>query len=622
MNQLTNIEIQNQGQIKNSEGEVRTFKRIYEHYSGWFLLTFLRIYYSRFVQMLAPLADYLENRIFPTIREREDNALEIWIDQPDEDLIGRARDKEYQFPHSSYLSKHLANCGIRRVTLDVRLESGQIIESLLVLLFVRSSPKWEGFSVFLSSEWRRLTIKRAMHNKGFLKFCALMRLDEQAQHYNVTYSYCELFFSKVIRGYLQNRARFRDHRVLLSLAPKIALLALVLLILPVLVGFFYPNAGWILWGIVTFFMGGTVWLGIHTLGSLQYDREYFESLSHEFTQQLSQLSRFPETNPHPIFRMDSDGHILFANPAANKLLSEVETDTFSDLMPDDLCERIRQLLERTVAEQQIEVERFKKTIRYLMVLYPDRKSILMFGTDITRLRDTERLLKNLNFNFSTLLRSRTEQLRKTQDVTILSLAGLAETRDPETGRHLERTRRYVKALAEFLKKHPRFRYFLNDTMIEKIYNSTPLHDIGKVGIPDSILLKPGRLTPEEFDEMKKHTLFGGRALQLADEKLGFDSFLRVGKDIAISHHERWDGAGYPYGLQGDDIPIPARLMAVADVYDALVSRRPYKEPFSHQTAREIIEGDKGTHFDPDVVDAFVAVDDQFQQIAQDFAEME
>lgn len=217
---------------------------------------------------------------------------------------------------------------------------------------------------------------------------------------------------------------------------------------------------------------------------------------------------------------------------------------------------------------------------------------------------------------------RTAQVVAIQDVTIHAMASLAETRDNETGNHIRRTQHYMKVLAEKLRFNPRFAHFLNDdTTIEHLFKSAPLHDIGKVGIPDRILLKPGRFTPEEFEIMKTHTTLGRDAIQNAEQELGIEMpFLRYAKEIAYGHQEKWDGSGYPEGLSGDDIPISARLMAVADVYDALISKRVYKDGMSHEKAVAIIEEGKGSHFDPDMVDAFLEVQEEFRRIAARFAD--
>ncbi|WP_338847856.1 two-component system response regulator [Massilia sp. W12] len=219
------------------------------------------------------------------------------------------------------------------------------------------------------------------------------------------------------------------------------------------------------------------------------------------------------------------------------------------------------------------------------------------------------------------IEKRTREIQALQDVTIHTIASLAETRDSDTGNHIRRTSNYVKALAHKLRLHPRFGYFLDDKTIELLYKSAPLHDIGKVGIPDRILLKPGRFEPHEFEIMKTHTTLGRDAISAAERDLGMEvDFLKYAKEIAYSHQEKWDGSGYPQGLRGDAIPISARLMAVADVYDALISRRVYKEGMSHAQAAAIIAEGRGKHFDPDIVDAFMEIQQEFQDIALRYAD--
>lgn len=219
-----------------------------------------------------------------------------------------------------------------------------------------------------------------------------------------------------------------------------------------------------------------------------------------------------------------------------------------------------------------------------------------------------------NIMIDTLLK-RTHELQKTRDATILSLATLAETRDNETGAHILRTQHYVRALAIYLRDQPRFMHELNDETIDLLYKSAPLHDIGKVGIPDKILLKPDKLDVDEFEIMKTHTTLGGEALEKSEQELGTTSFLYYAREIAITHHEKWDGSGYPNGLKGDEIPVSGRLMAVADVYDALISKRVYKPAFPHEKAIEIILEGRGNHFDSDVVDALVSIQSEFKEIS-------
>ena len=218
---------------------------------------------------------------------------------------------------------------------------------------------------------------------------------------------------------------------------------------------------------------------------------------------------------------------------------------------------------------------------------------------------------------------RTKQLSVIQDVTIMAMASLAETRDNETGNHIRRTQHYIRVLALELRKQPKFAALLDDATIELLFKSAPLHDIGKVGIPDAILLKPGRLTAEEFEIMKTHAAIGRDAIAAAEALLDEPvSFLAHAREIAYSHQEKWDGSGYPQGLVGERIPLSARLMAVADVYDALISRRVYKPAMPHDKAVQIIREGRGTHFDPDVVDAFVTIQELCRAIAERFADSE
>ena len=220
------------------------------------------------------------------------------------------------------------------------------------------------------------------------------------------------------------------------------------------------------------------------------------------------------------------------------------------------------------------------------------------------------------------VQERTIELVRTQDATIYTLASLAETRDPETGGHIRRTQNYVRAMADHIQNWPKFADQLTPAVIDLLHKSAPLHDVGKVGVPDSILLKPGKLTDEEFEEMKKHTVYGRDALAGAEEMLGSNSFLHLAREIAYTHQEKWDGSGYPQGLKGEAIPLSGRLMAVADVYDALISRRVYKPPFTHGKAVSIMSEGRGTHFDPDLIDAFMQIQEQFRQIALEFADFD
>ena len=238
-----------------------------------------------------------------------------------------------------------------------------------------------------------------------------------------------------------------------------------------------------------------------------------------------------------------------------------------------------------------------------------------------RLRETMKNLwtansqiQQFNAELEMLVAERTQEVVATRDIAIFALAKLADSRDPETGEHLDRMREYCRILAEQLAQVGPYRDEIDEEFVQDIYRSSPLHDIGKVGIPDAILLKPGRLTDEEFDVMKTHSELGADALQEASEQSESGSFLAMATVIARHHHERFDGSGYPDGLAGFDIPLAARIVALADVYDALTSARVYKPAFDTDTARRMIEEQRGEHFDPAVVDAFLQREVDFLKV--------
>ena len=237
----------------------------------------------------------------------------------------------------------------------------------------------------------------------------------------------------------------------------------------------------------------------------------------------------------------------------------------------------------------------------------------------------------VNFIFLTLLKywweersliKRNHDLLMAQDTTILSLTALAETRDDETGGHILRTQNFVKVVAEYLASRPKYKDKLDKEGIDLLYRTAPLHDIGKVGVLDRILLKRGQLTSMEFAEIREHARIGRDILVKAEARLpeesGGRSFLSVARELAYTHHEKWDGSGYPRGLKGENIPLAGRLMALADIYDVLISRKRYKPAFSHAKARAVISNLRGTHLDPDIVDAFLALEKVFSEIVERF----
>lgn len=251
--------------------------------------------------------------------------------------------------------------------------------------------------------------------------------------------------------------------------------------------------------------------------------------------------------------------------------------------------------------------------------------------ELKEVRDT---LKNQNNQLEEEVRRRTLELDLIKDISLQALAGLAEKRDNETGNHLHRTRAYIEALMKHIVQKPAFAAILPASQQRLICKAAPLHDIGKVGIPDAILLKPGKLTPEEFEIMKQHSQIGADALTAAIErvlsgketKIDTDgaapalAFLEIAHQIALSHHEKWDGSGYPQKLSGHEIPLPGRLMAIADVFDALCCKRHYKEPFPREKIIQIFHEGRGTHFDPDLVDAFFELVDRFFEISAQYSD--
>lgn len=231
------------------------------------------------------------------------------------------------------------------------------------------------------------------------------------------------------------------------------------------------------------------------------------------------------------------------------------------------------------------------------------------------LKNDKYYLKNQNELLEKMVNERTSQLVRTQSAVIISLASLAETRDHNTGKHIQRTQNFIFILARTLKENNHFTDFLSEPMIKLIHGSAPLHDIGKVGIPDKILLKPGKLTDEESLIMQKHTTLGHDVIQKAISQLGGHSILNIASDIAWTHHERWDGSGYPRGLKGEEIPLPGRLMSIVDVYDALISERVYKDSLSHDESVRIMEQGKGTLFDPLILEIFLENHKKFKEAA-------
>lgn len=246
----------------------------------------------------------------------------------------------------------------------------------------------------------------------------------------------------------------------------------------------------------------------------------------------------------------------------------------------------------------------------------DRKRL----SDIEDKRHKE--IEQSNVSLSEEVRAKVLEISRSQLAAIFAMSKLAESRDPETGEHLERMREYCKILSEQLSRMPKFRSIIDRTFVDNIYAASPLHDIGKVGIDDSVLLKPGPLDDEQWVIMKQHPVIGAETLREVDRQHPGNDFIHTGIEIAEGHHEKWDGSGYPYGLSGESIPLVARILALGDVYDALTSKRCYKDAFSHEKSRDIIKEGRGTHFDPDVVLAFFEAEDEFKKVRQEYKDPE
>lgn len=227
-------------------------------------------------------------------------------------------------------------------------------------------------------------------------------------------------------------------------------------------------------------------------------------------------------------------------------------------------------------------------------------------------------LKRHRDNLQQLVNEQTMQLKHAKETTIAAMGIVAESRDSETGGHIQRTKNYVRVLAERLSQNPKYSSVLTEDMIEQLYQSAPLHDIGKINIPDKILLKPGKLNDAERKIMKQHAAIGEATINNAQLRLEESDFLNIAKEIAGTHHEKWDGSGYPNGLSGLEIPLSGRLMALADVYDALISKRSYKPPFGHENVVKIIQDERAKHFDPEIVDVFLELNEEFHKIALEF----
>jgi PAS domain S-box-containing protein len=322
------------------------------------------------------------------------------------------------------------------------------------------------------------------------------------------------------------------------------------------------------------------------------------------------------------YEVDLDGRLRFVNDSTCRILGRSRAELNDVDLRSFLTGENDSVLDDTFAE----CRRTGRSVKTFECELQRNGELLWVEGSASPLRSRSRDL----VGFRGMLRDRTERKRLEMDLldsnrklqharaaTILGLAKLAEYRDEGTGTHLERIREYARMLAEELSRLPAYRQTIDQRYIDDIYQSAILHDIGKVGIPDAVLLKPGELTSAEFEIIKRHTVFGGDAITSIQSQIEGRTFLNLGREIAYNHHEKWDGSGYPGGLKAQSIPLAARIVAVADVYDALTTKRFYKEAFSHEKARQIIRDLKGSHFDPEVVEAFLALEDQFNRVREE-----
>jgi PAS domain S-box-containing protein len=322
------------------------------------------------------------------------------------------------------------------------------------------------------------------------------------------------------------------------------------------------------------------------------------------------------------YEVDFDSNFKFVNDSMGDILDypkeEMVKTNFRQFMDDNNARLVLATFE--------ECRRSGKPVKAFDCEFNADGLILFIEASVSLLKDSS----DIPCGYRGMVRDRTEKKKLEMDLldsyrklqnarmaTILGLAKLAEYRDEGTGTHLERIREYAKILAEELAKNPAHRNIITPEYIDDIYQSSILHDIGKVGIPDAILLKPDKLTDQEFEIIKRHTLLGGDAISAIEKQIEGKSFLKMGRQIAYTHHEKWDGSGYPAGLRGEDIPLSARIVALADVYDALTTERFYKRAYTHDKSRQIIISLKGSHFDPRIVEVFEQLADEFNRIREE-----
>jgi PAS domain S-box-containing protein len=322
------------------------------------------------------------------------------------------------------------------------------------------------------------------------------------------------------------------------------------------------------------------------------------------------------------YEIDFDSNFTFVNDSMSRILGYPKNDLLSLNYRRFMDEKNVRLIEETFND----CRHSGKPVKAFDCEFNRDGLVLFIEASVSLLNDST----DVPVGYRGIIRDRSEKkklemdliesykkLQNARSATILGLAKLAEYRDEGTGAHLERIRDYARRLAEEMAENSRYKDIITQEFIDDIYQSSILHDIGKVGVPDRILLKPGKLTAEEFELIKRHTTLGGDAIRAIESRIVGRSFLFLGREIAYNHHEKWDGSGYPRGLKSDEIPLAARIVALADVYDALTTKRFYKEAYSHEKSKRIIVDLKNSHFDPEIVDTFLVLEAEFNRIREE-----
>ncbi len=319
------------------------------------------------------------------------------------------------------------------------------------------------------------------------------------------------------------------------------------------------------------------------------------------------LARFPMNSPDLVCQTNLKGEVLYLNPTFERFVDEApeRLEKFEELFSAHFTGVHWLDGEKIHFEEKVE----GKVYNFSCIPYQQDDVVYVYSRDVTHYIELEDENRAYSEHLEEIIAEEVKVLESTQVAAIMAIAKLAEMRDTDTGRHIERVKEFSRILGYGLKENPKYAKRITATFLDRVVMSSMLHDVGKVGIEDSILLKPARLTPEEFEKMRQHTIIGGKALEEAEKKIleyddSVESFLVIGKEVAYSHHEWYDGSGYPYGLKGDDIPLSARIVALADVFDALSSKRVYKSAFTYEDSFAIIKDLRGKQFDPDLVDVF------------------